>query len=143
MESERQSRQGPYASFFSVTSRERNKHKLRLQRIVLDAAEGKLPRTADWRAVEFLLERGWPKEFAPYDRRPIPVEEDDGKPKQFDVAIVCNTGGRSLERLLDFPVAPDSAPERAPEDKGNEPEMRYNVFTRAFEPIEEITDDQS
>jgi hypothetical protein len=59
-----------------------------------------------------------------------------------DVAIVCNTGGKSLEKLLDFPVAPDSAPARAPEDNGNEPGMRYNVFTQAFEPIEEISDEQ-
>jgi hypothetical protein len=65
------------------------------------------------------------------------------EPKEFDVAIVCSTGGKSLEQLLDFPVAPDSAPARAPQDNENEPEMRYNVFTRQFEPIEEITEDQS
>jgi hypothetical protein len=46
------------------------------------------------------------------------------EPKEFDVAIVCSTGGKSLEQLLDFPVTPDSA------DNGNEPEMRHNVFTR-------------
>jgi hypothetical protein len=133
----------PYASFFSVISRARDKHELRLLKVINDAAEGTLPRHADWKAASWQLERGWPKKYAPFDRRPIPVEDDVGKPKRFDVAIVCNTGGKSLEQLLDFPVAPDSASARAPEDKGNEPEMRYNVFTRAFEPIEEITDDQS
>jgi hypothetical protein len=39
----------PFASFFFVISRARDCHKARLLKIVLDAAEGLLPRHADWK----------------------------------------------------------------------------------------------
>ena len=86
--------------FFVAATRARERHKHNLIEVVKAAAD------KDARHAEWLLERQFPHEFAPYARRPIPVEGDDGKPKQFDVAIVCNTGGKSLEQLLDFPVAP-------------------------------------
>jgi hypothetical protein len=99
----------PFASFFSVISRARDKHELRLLKIINDAAEGTLPRHADWKAAAWQLERGWPKKYAPFDRRPIPVEDDFGKPKQFDVAIICKTE-KPLDELLNFPVAPVAEP---------------------------------
>jgi hypothetical protein len=52
----------------------RDKRKLRLIQTMNDAMEGTLPRHADWKAAAWLLEKGWPLEFAPYERRPIPVE---------------------------------------------------------------------
>ena len=53
----------PYASFFSAASRARDTHKARLLKIVIDAAD------KDARHAEWLLEKGWPKEFG---REPEP-----------------------------------------------------------------------
>jgi hypothetical protein len=60
----------PYATFFDATSRARNRHKLRLVKLVIDGAEGKLPRHADWKAASWLLEKGWPLEFGKERRAP-------------------------------------------------------------------------
>ena len=49
--------QEPYASFFSAASRARDTHKARLLKIVIDAAN------KDARHAEWLLEKGWPREF--------------------------------------------------------------------------------
>jgi hypothetical protein len=129
--------QEPYALFFSVISRARDKHELRLLKIINAAAEGTLPRHADWKAASWQLERGWPKKYAPYDRRPIPVEAVDGEgAKQLSVAIVCKTD-KPLSELLDFPVRGDLSTQ-PPKNGEDEPEMRYNVWTKRFEPIEPI-----
>jgi hypothetical protein len=68
----------PFASFFSVISRARDLHKARLLKIVLDAAEGLLPRHADWKAASWLLEKGWPLEYG--DRRPLPIPLEEQAP---------------------------------------------------------------
>jgi hypothetical protein len=103
----------PFASFFSVISRARDQHKARLQKVILDAAEGLLPRHADWKAAAWALERGWPNEFAPYDRRPIPIEpEERSRPS---VAFILNSkdGMRPITfeeaqaRFANFPVQND------------------------------------
>jgi transposase len=65
----------PFSSFFSVISRARDRHKLRLLKIVFDAAEGLLPRHADWKAASWLLEKGWPLEYG--DRRPLPIPREE------------------------------------------------------------------
>ena len=65
----------PFASFFSVISRARDRHKSRLIKIVLDAAEGSLPRHADWKAASWLLEKGWPLEYG--DRRLLPIPQEE------------------------------------------------------------------
>jgi transposase len=55
----------PYASFFSATSRVRDTHKARLIAVVMEAAH------KDARHAEWLLERQFPKEFAPISSRDI------------------------------------------------------------------------
>ena len=58
----------PYETFFSAATRAREQHKARLIAVVMEAAH------KDARHAEWLLERQFPREFAPYDRRPIPQE---------------------------------------------------------------------
>jgi hypothetical protein len=60
----------PYGTFFDAVSRARNRHKPRLLTLVIDGAQGKLPRHADWRAASWLLEKGWPLEFGKELRAP-------------------------------------------------------------------------
>jgi hypothetical protein len=59
----------PYATFFAAATRAREQHKQRLIEVVIQAAD------RDAKHAEWLLERQFPREFAPYDRRPIPREE--------------------------------------------------------------------
>ena len=56
----------------------------------------------DARHAEWLLERQFPHEFAPYDRRPIPVEPEPEK--RISVAFIVDTKGKSLEEVCNFPV---------------------------------------
>jgi len=60
-----------FASFFSVISRARDAHKLRLINIVIAAAD------ADARHAEWLLERMWPKEFGRSEPRTIVIERSE------------------------------------------------------------------
>ena len=66
------------------------------------ALVNKLRRSDDWRAAGWLLERRFPADFAPYDRRPIPVEPEPEK--KISVAFVVDTKGKSLEEVASFPV---------------------------------------
>jgi hypothetical protein len=51
-----------------------------------------------------LLERQFPSEFAPYDRRPIPVEPEP-REKRINVAFVVDTKGKTLQDIANsFPV---------------------------------------
>jgi len=140
-----QKREEPYATFFSVISRVRDTHKLRLLKIVNDAGEGLLPRHADWKAAAWQLERGWPNEFAPYDRRPLPIEPEQRKP-----FIVTYPEG-ALERLLESnarvneqlrklpPGTKVGSHPPAPENNGApEVEHYYNRVTKKIEPIEPL-----
>jgi hypothetical protein len=58
----------PFARFFSAVTRTRAHYQQKLIEIVMRAAH------EDARHAEWLLERQFPNEFAPYDRRPVPVE---------------------------------------------------------------------
>jgi hypothetical protein len=79
---------------------------------VVMAAAHKNARHAEW-----LLERQFPHEFAPYDRRPIPVEPQPEK--RINVAFVVDTKGKSLAEVANFPVVTEEiAPEREPEANG-------------------------
>jgi len=80
----------PFASFFSVISRARDQHKARLQKIILDAAEGMLPRHADWKAAAWSLEKGWPLEFG--DRRPLPIPVEEQTPMAFPMYATLPSG---------------------------------------------------
>jgi hypothetical protein len=95
--------------FFSITSRTRDQHKLKLVKIVHAASMGELPRNADWRAASFLLERGWPLEFAPVYRDQVTPPAPDEK-KKVSVAFIFETGGKTIAELTNFPVHGDLSP---------------------------------
>jgi hypothetical protein len=69
-----QKNEQPYAEFFDAASRARNLHKARLLKIVLDAAR-KDAKFACW-----LLERGWPNQFARTEPRVTGITDVEGKP---------------------------------------------------------------
>jgi hypothetical protein len=79
-------------------TRTRAQYQQKLIEIVMRAAH------EDARHAEWLLERQFPHEFAPYDRRPIPVEPEPEDKKKINVAFIVNTGGKSLKELTSFPV---------------------------------------
>jgi hypothetical protein len=85
----------PYASFFSATSRVRDQHKARLIAVVMEAAH------KDARHAEWLLERQFPKEFAPISARDIPVSI--AQPAAPNVHVVHMYDDQSIEmrRLQD------------------------------------------
>jgi len=77
-------------------------HKTNLIAVVREAAH------KDARHAEWLLERQFPHEFAPYDRRPIPVEPEPQE-RKINVAFVVDTKGKSLEEVCNFPVITEQA----------------------------------
>jgi hypothetical protein len=97
----------PFASFFSAVTRAREQHKANLIAVVREAA------LQDGRHAEWLLERQFPHEFAPYDRRPIPVEPEPEK--KINVAFIVDTKGKSLKEVAKFPVITTKQPEPEPE----------------------------
>jgi hypothetical protein len=126
----------PFASFFSVISRARDEHKARLQKIILDAAEGLLPRHADWKAAAWALERGWPNEFAPFDRRPVPIEpEEIPRPS---VALILNSkeGRRPISfaeaqaRFANFAVKDGQPADGDAEDEEAEDAKNFDRWQR-------------
>src|SRR5262245_11705061 len=103
----------PYKRFFDAASRAREQHKANLIAVVREAAH------KDARHAEWLLERQFPHEFAPYDRRPIPVEPEPEK--RINVAFVVDTKGKSLQEVGNFPVIMSGeADEPKPEPKAGE-----------------------
>src|SRR4029450_5303046 len=64
----------PYETFFFAATRAREQHKARLIAVVMEAAH------KDARHAEWLLERQFPRDFSPFDRRPVPVEPQPPKP---------------------------------------------------------------
>jgi hypothetical protein len=108
--------EGLFARLFFRVTRTREAYKARLIERVVAAAK------LDWRAAAWALERQFPHEFAPYDRRPIPVEPQPEK--RINVAFVVDTKGKSLAEVANFPVVTEEiaqkAPEREPEPTAGE-----------------------
>lgn len=107
----------PYKNFFDAATRAREQHKANLIAVVREAAH------KDAKHAEWLLERQFSHEFAPYDRRPIPVEPEPEPEKRINVAFVIDTKGKSLAVVANFPVVNDEiaqAPEREPEPTAGE-----------------------
>jgi Bacteriophage Sf6, terminase small subunit-like len=78
----------------------------------------KLRQSDDWRAASFLLERRWPREYGKVVERQLP---DEPEPKTVSIAVVLNTGGKTLEELVDFPMIDDKPPSSpAPEPEEEE-----------------------
>jgi hypothetical protein len=109
----------PYKRFFDAASRAREQHKANLIAVVREAAH------KDARHAEWLLERQFPHEFAPYDRRPIPVEPEPEK-KRINVAFVVETKGKSLEEVANFPVLTTQQAMPEPEPERELPERTWD-----------------
>jgi hypothetical protein len=104
----------PYKSFFDAASHAREQHKANLIAVVREAAH------KDARHAEWLLERQFPHEFAPYDRRPIPVEPEPEK--KITVAFVVDTKGKTLQEVAAFPTEQAEPEPPLPEPEQAEPE---------------------
>jgi hypothetical protein len=79
----------------------------------------KLRHADDWRAQAFLLERRWPNEYGKVAERALP--DVLAEPKRPSIAIVLNTGGKSLEELANFPVVGEqpALPKAEPNERVN------------------------
>jgi len=90
---------GIYRSFVRAVSHARACAKANLVRQITRAAEH------DWRAAAWKLERLYPQEYGATAQRPITrVEGDCSGPA---IKITYNTGGKTMEELLDFPTKGD------------------------------------
>jgi hypothetical protein len=128
-----------YETFFFAATRAREQHKARLIAVVMEAAH------KDARHAEWLLERQFPREFAPYDRRPIPQDEQPAtKPAVTFPATLPS--GRTADAAEIWEVAralrDASQPREQHENKPTEtePEMThwYNPVSRKIERVEPI-----
>src|SRR5215831_3882167 len=88
----------PFVSFFSAVTRAREKHRQNLIDVVREAAH------KDAKHAEWLLERQFPHEFAPYDRRPIPVEPEPEKKINVAFILPPEMKGKTLAEVANFPV---------------------------------------
>jgi transposase-like protein len=79
----------------------------------------KLLQSDDWRAASFLLERRWPREYGKVVERQLP---DEPEPKKVSIAVVLNTGGKSLKEFVNFPMI-EGEPPPAPEPKEQAADM--------------------
>ena len=108
MDGARTKRQRAVRFVLSAVTRAREQHKANLIAAVMKAVH------TDAKCAQWLLERQFPHEFAPYDRRPIPVEPP--AEKKINVAFVVDTKGKSLEEVATFPVlTPEEVAQTAPE----------------------------
>jgi len=73
----------PYAKLFSVASRARDGFKTQLLKIVVDAAR------TDAKFACWMLERGWPLEYAAFDRRPVPQPPPSLPDLSSSIRITC------------------------------------------------------
>jgi hypothetical protein len=69
-------------------------------------------RQDDWRGWAWLAERMFPSEFSKPKERDLPTTEDTEKRIPFKMLL--NTGGKTLEELLDFPDIKPATPELPP-----------------------------
>ena len=60
-----------FASFFFEVQRARASYESRLRKVILNAAEGVLPRHADWKAAAWILSHCWPQEFSEIVRNEV------------------------------------------------------------------------
>jgi transposase len=66
----------------------------------------KLRLSDDWRSAAFLLERRWPNEYGKVERQ---LPEPEPK-KAVSIALVLNTGGKTLEEFVNFPMIEGNPP---------------------------------
>jgi hypothetical protein len=61
----------------------------------------------DWRGRAWYLERTFPLEFGRCAERDLPA---DLEKKKISVAVILNTGGKTLEEVTNFPIVDDLSP---------------------------------
>ena len=105
------------AAFLAATQRARAQGRVRIVDSILN--------DRDWRGKSWYLERTAPGEFGRVEERPLP-EPAEGE-KKVSVAIVFNTGGKTLEQFADFPVRAVQAPAQI-EQTSPESEPPESVF---------------
>ena len=71
----------------------------------------------DWRGRAWYLERTFPTEFGRCAERPLPTVE--AVPTQSSIAFVLNTGGKTLEELVNFPMCDGAPPPSTSEDEAS------------------------
>jgi hypothetical protein len=81
--------------FALAVDRARSRAKQKLVKVLTDASR------VDWRAASFLLERGWPGEYARTETRII--EQKAEEPKMEGFHVYYDVGNGTLAELLDFP----------------------------------------
>ena len=101
----------------------------------------------DARHAEWLLERQFPNEFAPLDRRPLPIEEQPRPPLLVTyppgaLEALLESKRKITERMSKLPKETQIALRglKAPENGNGAPkvEYRYNQLTKEIEPIEPL-----
>lgn len=105
------------AAFLAETQRARAQGRVRLVDSILD--------DRDWRGKAWYLERTAPAEFGRVEARPLPEPEEK---KKVSVAIILNSGGKTLEQLAHFPVRAEAAAQIAGEQTSPESEPPESVF---------------
>lgn len=88
---------GQFRGLFLSVSRARARAKERLVRRVTNAA------AQDWRAAAWMLERHYPKEYGPTAQRQAEATEHSRECPP--MRIILDTGGKTMEELLDFLMA--------------------------------------
>ena len=93
MERGEREEEGPFFQFFQAATRARAKGKVKLVRLITNAAH------KDWRAAAFLLERGFSEEFGRVAPRELPTISNGESPVQpaASVKIVLNHDGKQRE----------------------------------------------
>ena len=122
----------PFARFFSAVTRTRAHYQQKLIEIVMRAAH------ADAKFACWLLERKFPHEFSPYDRRPVPVElpvQPQPVPdlsKSFPMKLGIGNGryvdADEVMSLLHFPMC-DGEPPPPVQAPGDELPTRRAIVT--------------
>jgi hypothetical protein len=84
----------------------------------------------DWRGAAFLLERRFPNEYGKTAERPLPNEPPPDE-KKVSIAIVLDTGGKTLQEFATFPVIEGGELKALPDD---ETALQSADFNGADEP---------
>ena len=119
----------PFSDFRKALTRARGIGKVKVQRSIWDCDDSRVKLE--------LLARIYPDEFARTAERPLLGVEEK---KQVSIAVVLNTGGKTLEELATFPViSADALPDTPAKPMDNEPMKNwYNPATRRVEPVEPV-----
>ena len=127
-----------FVEFLDASMRARARGEIALLRRIM--------RDRDWRSCAWILERTHPERYGRVAERPLPTAEQTAAEKKVSIAVVLNTGGKSLEEVAHSPVrSVEEPPGKAFAETENEPPMEhwYNPVSRRIEPVEPIDNGMS